>query len=317
MRRALPVTFLTLAGVLLAACTSGATVAPSSAAPSVAPTTASTEPSVAASPSVDACAKDSLAVKTPGKLTIGTDNPAYPPYFQIPDGTATAPWELGDPTNGEGFEGAFAYALAAKLGFAEADVVWTVVPFDNSFAPGAKAFDLDINQVSAKPERAAAVDLSDGLLHVEPVGRRPRGERPRLGEDDRGVEDLQVRRPGRNDQPRHDHQRHRPERAADGLHDERRCDRRAQGQADRRPRRRPTDRVLRHRRPGGDSRRSSVSSNRRPVPTPEHFSVVLAKASPLTACVNAAIAAMKSDGSLDAITKEWLADKAEAPVFTP
>ena len=49
----------------------------------------------------------------------------------------------------------------------------------------------------------------------------------------------------------------------------------------------------------------------------EHFSVVLAKGSPLTACVNTAIAALKSDGTLDAITKEWLADKANAPVFTP
>ena len=49
----------------------------------------------------------------------------------------------------------------------------------------------------------------------------------------------------------------------------------------------------------------------------EHFSVVLAKGSPLTACVNAAIAAMKSDGSLDTITKEWLSDKASAPVIAP
>jgi polar amino acid transport system substrate-binding protein len=49
----------------------------------------------------------------------------------------------------------------------------------------------------------------------------------------------------------------------------------------------------------------------------EHFSVVLAKGSSLTACVNAAIAAMKSDGSLDSITKEWLSDKASAPVIQP
>jgi polar amino acid transport system substrate-binding protein len=49
----------------------------------------------------------------------------------------------------------------------------------------------------------------------------------------------------------------------------------------------------------------------------EHFSVVLAKGSPLTACVNAAIASLKTDGKLDAITKEWLSDKASAPVFQP
>jgi ABC-type amino acid transport/signal transduction systems, periplasmic component/domain len=49
----------------------------------------------------------------------------------------------------------------------------------------------------------------------------------------------------------------------------------------------------------------------------EHFSAVLAKASPLTACVNGAIAAMKADGSLDQVTKEWLSDKASAPIFAP
>jgi polar amino acid transport system substrate-binding protein len=49
----------------------------------------------------------------------------------------------------------------------------------------------------------------------------------------------------------------------------------------------------------------------------EHFGVVLAKDSALTDCVNAAIAAMKSDGTLEAITKDWLSDKASAPVIQP
>jgi polar amino acid transport system substrate-binding protein len=45
--------------------------------------------------------------------------------------------------------------------------------------------------------------------------------------------------------------------------------------------------------------------------------VVLPKGSALTACVNTAIAALKADGTLDALTKQWLSDKANAPVFTP
>jgi len=49
----------------------------------------------------------------------------------------------------------------------------------------------------------------------------------------------------------------------------------------------------------------------------EYFSLVLAKDSALTPCVNEAIAALKDSGELDAITKEWLSDKADAPVFTP
>ena len=162
MRSALKSIVVPMIVVLAAACSTGGGASPSaSAAPTAA--AATTAASVAPSASPDACAKDTLKLTAAGKLTIGTDNPAYPPYFQIPaTGSATKPWELGDPTNGEGFESAFAYALADKLGFAKADVAWVVVPFDNSFAPGAKTFDLDVNQVSYKPERAQAVDLSDG-----------------------------------------------------------------------------------------------------------------------------------------------------------
>ncbi|MDQ3128952.1 MAG: ABC transporter substrate-binding protein [Chloroflexota bacterium] len=317
MRRALPVTALTLASLVLAACTSGATPTPSSAAPSVAPSTAaSTQPSVAPSPSPDACAKDSLAVKTAGKLTIGTDNPAYPPYFQIPTGTATAPWELGDPTNGEGFEGAFAYAVAAKLGFAEADVVWTVVPFDNSFAPGAKAFDIDINQVSFSAERSQAVDLSDGYytLNQSVVALKANGLAAA-----KTVADMKGSKFGAqvgttslatiNDviaptaaamvyNTNDDAVAALKAKQIDGL---------------------VVDLPTAFYVTAAQVDNSVIVGQFAPPAgaDAEHFSVVLAKASPLTACLNAAIAAMKSDGSLDAITKEWLSDKASAPVIAP
>ena len=39
---------------------------------------------------------------------------------------------------------------------------------------------------------------------------------------------------------------------------------------------------------------------------PEHFSAVLAKGSPLTACVNAAIKSLTDDGTLTALTTKWL-----------
>jgi polar amino acid transport system substrate-binding protein len=95
------------------------------------------------------CTKDSLGVKTAGTLTIGTDKPAYPPYF-----------ESDDPTNGKGFESAVAYAVADKLGFATDEVKWTVVPFNSSYAPGPKQFDFDLNQISITPPRAKRVDFS-------------------------------------------------------------------------------------------------------------------------------------------------------------
>ena len=110
---------------------------------------------------------EELATELAGKLTIGTDNPAYPPYFEPPaSGNAPAPWELGDPTNGQGFESMTAYAVANKLGFYSADVVWTVVPFDESYKPGTKPFDFYLAQVSYTSDRAQSVDMSDGYYFV-------------------------------------------------------------------------------------------------------------------------------------------------------
>jgi polar amino acid transport system substrate-binding protein len=96
------------------------------------------------------CDKSSLKLKTAGQLTVGTDKPAYPPYF-----------EDDDPTNGKGFESAVAYAVGEQLGFAKDEVKWTTVPFNSSYAPGPKDFDFDINQISITPQRAKRVDFSE------------------------------------------------------------------------------------------------------------------------------------------------------------
>jgi polar amino acid transport system substrate-binding protein len=151
--------------LLAAACSSGggASLSPS-AAPTASSSVASPSASVEPSPSVDACAKESLATKTAGKLTVGTDNPAFPPYFLPREGGNTDPWDpsQGDPTTGTGFESAVAYAIADELGFSSDEVTWVVVPFANSFAPGPKDFDFNINQVSFKEERTQTADLSEG-----------------------------------------------------------------------------------------------------------------------------------------------------------
>ncbi|MEV4759887.1 ABC transporter substrate-binding protein [Micromonospora sp. NPDC049559] len=95
------------------------------------------------------CTKESLPTKTAGKLTVGTDDPAYAPWFQD-----------NKPENGQGFESAVAYAVAERLGYARDDVTWARVRFDNAVAPGPKAFDFDINQFSITEERKQAVDFS-------------------------------------------------------------------------------------------------------------------------------------------------------------
>jgi polar amino acid transport system substrate-binding protein len=97
----------------------------------------------------DSCAKGQLTLVNSGQLTVGTDKPAFPPYF-----------EDDDPANGKGFESAVAYAVAGKLGFGKSAVEWTVVPFNSSYAPGPKKFDFDINQISITPAREKAVAFS-------------------------------------------------------------------------------------------------------------------------------------------------------------
>jgi polar amino acid transport system substrate-binding protein len=111
------------------------------------------------------CEKDSLTLVKPGQLTIGTDNPAFPPWFE---GTkAFDPWDPTTTPTKKGYEQETAYAIAEELGLTDAEVKWTVVPFNQSFKPGPKNFDFDINQISYSPERANAVDFSDSYYDVE------------------------------------------------------------------------------------------------------------------------------------------------------
>jgi polar amino acid transport system substrate-binding protein len=109
------------------------------------------------------CAKGDLNLVSSGTLTIGTDNPAFPPWF---GGTPKAPWKVSDPRSGKGYESAVAYAVAKQLGFPKDEVTWEHVPFNNSFAPGPKSFDFDINQISFTPARAKVVSFSDSYYDV-------------------------------------------------------------------------------------------------------------------------------------------------------
>jgi len=127
-------------GGLLSACGSPAPVA--------------SKPSEAAS----ACTVSSLPVHTKGRLTVATDSPAYPPYF-----------ENNKPPNGKGFESAVAYAIARRLGFGSGQVTWTIEPFDSSYAPGPKSFDFDVNEISITPARRREVDFSSSY-YTNPQG---------------------------------------------------------------------------------------------------------------------------------------------------
>ena len=92
----------------------------------------------------------------PGVLTIATDNPVFTPWFVN-----------NTPTNGKGYESAVAYAIAQQLGFSKSEVTWVHEPFNSTYAPGPKAFDFDINEVSVTPQRAQAVTFSNSYYPVQ------------------------------------------------------------------------------------------------------------------------------------------------------
>jgi polar amino acid transport system substrate-binding protein len=120
--------------------------------PATAPTDSPTEVMTAA-----ACAESHASdFFETGALTVGTDMD-----FMFP------PWILGrGPESGKGFESAIAYEVALRMGFSESQVTWVSVPFNNSYAPGPKEFDFDINNISVTEERDRAVDFSDGYYDL-------------------------------------------------------------------------------------------------------------------------------------------------------
>jgi polar amino acid transport system substrate-binding protein len=99
-------------------------------------------------------AEKSCDIKNPplyeeGVLTVATDRPAYPPWFE------------GSPKNYSGFEGEVANEIAERM---DLPIEWVVEPFNKSYAPGSKDYDFDINQITITPERERAVDFSDGYF---------------------------------------------------------------------------------------------------------------------------------------------------------
>jgi polar amino acid transport system substrate-binding protein len=121
---------------------------------------------------IPGCAKSSLQLKTSGKLTLGTDNPAFPPWWG--GGETRKPWKISNPYSGKGYESAVAYAVARTLGFTKSQVAWVYTPFAQSYRPGKKNFDFYMAQASYSPERDKVVDFSNAYYYVNQaiVGRK-------------------------------------------------------------------------------------------------------------------------------------------------
>jgi polar amino acid transport system substrate-binding protein len=257
-------------------------------------------PRTVETPAGPSCEKADLETVEAGTLTIGTDKPAFPPYF-VDD----------DPTNGKGFESAVAYAIARELGFSESEVKWTVVPFNASYRPGPKDFDFDVNQISITPARAKRVDFSDPYFTAPQAVVAAKGS-PAAGAT--SLADLKDATIGvqvgttsldavmasiqPSEQPK--------------VFDDSNAVVTAikQDQVDAVVVDLPTALFL----TAVELPNASVVGQF-DAPGGDEWGALLEKDSPLTPCVNEAIATLKDSGELDEITQQWMSESADAPVL--
>lgn len=145
MRRIIPAAVIVAMSAGMAACGSSGTT--------------STGATPASSATVASCSNAAIQkdLYAKGALTVATDKPAYPPWFD----------NSNNPASGKGYESAVTYAIAKQLGFTPAQVHWAYEPFDASYAPGPKKFDFDINEISYTPQRATAVSFSTSYYDVQ------------------------------------------------------------------------------------------------------------------------------------------------------
>jgi polar amino acid transport system substrate-binding protein len=97
--------------------------------------------------------KSQVLVK--GKMTVGTNDPALPPWFVN-----------NNPSNQRGYESAVAYHVASTLGFTSTAVAWHDEPYELAVTPGAKPFDFDINEITYNAKLTTAVSFSESYFTV-------------------------------------------------------------------------------------------------------------------------------------------------------
>jgi polar amino acid transport system substrate-binding protein len=256
-------------------------------------------PAASGSPSADACAAGTLPTKTPGKLTIGTDNPAYEPWFSD-----------NKPSNGKGFESAVAYQVANRLGFPAESVTWVSVTFNNAIAPGPKDFDFDVNEFSITEDRRKAVDFSSPYYLVRQTVISTKGSKIA---DAGSVADLKAAKLGAqvgttSYQAITD--LIKPSTAPQVYNNN--DDAKAalvNGTVDGIVVDLPTAFYM----TAAELKDGVIVGQLPQFGVSEQFGLVLDKGSPLTGCVSRAVDQLRQDGTLAVLEKTWLANTAGAP----
>jgi polar amino acid transport system substrate-binding protein len=300
---------LGLTALLVAACGGGG----ASSAPT-APTDGGTPAPATAAPTAEACATDGLETKTAGTLTVGTDNPAFPPYFEGREGGNTEPWdpEWGDPTTGKGFESAMAYAIAEQMGFTREAVTWIPIAFNTSFAPGPKDFDFVLQQISFAPERTEGVDFSDSYYDVNQALVSVQGSAIADATSLEELKDAELGAPIGTTSLTYIEDNIQPNQQP-AVYDDlgAAVQDLKNGQVDGIVVDLPTAFFV----TAVQIPKGVIVGQFPTVGSQEYFAMAFEKGSPLVDCVNLALEEMKADGTLDEIRQEWLADNADAPVI--
>jgi len=239
-----------------------------------------------------------------GVLTIATGEPAF------------FPWVLDDtPESGEGFEAAVAYAVAAEMGYEADAVTWTRTTFDEAIQPGAKSFDMNLQQYSITPERAENIDFSlpyftanQAIVALEGSSAEGATTVAELKDVKFGAQVGTTSLDFITDviQPTEDPFVYDDNVGAKAALEANQIDAAVFDL--------PTALYV-----SGVEIEGSTVTGQFPADaggTTDQFGFVLEKDSPLTACVDAAITTLNDNGELDAITQEWLADFTGAPVIT-
>ncbi|MFN8232507.1 MAG: ABC transporter substrate-binding protein [Actinomycetota bacterium] len=275
--------------------------------------TGATATGATGSPSVDPCAVDQLNLVTAGTLTVGTGNPAYPPWWGGGESDDHPEWKINDPYELEGFEGAVVGALAEQMGFSDDQIAFVEVPFNKSFAPGPKDFDFVLQQISFSEKRAQSVDFSDSYYDVNQALVSVKGSSIDGATSFADLKQARLGAPIGTTSYDYIIDNIKPD-VEPAVYDDLNgaVQDLKNGQLDGIVVDLPTAFFI----TAVQIPKGVIVGQFPTVGQQEYFAMAFAKGNPLVACVNTALQALKDDGTLADIQQEWLSDKASAPVIS-
>jgi polar amino acid transport system substrate-binding protein len=267
-----------------------------------------TSANASAVPSLSSCRTTITSQEhTKGKLTVATDDPGFTPWFVN-----------NKPTNGKGYESAVAYAVAHELGVTKSNVTWVHEPFDSSYEPGPKAFDFDINEISYTADRAKAItfslsyyDVQQSIVALKTNAIVKKHSAKQLKSytygDQIGTTGLAYIE--NKIKPTHSPRIYNTlDEAVLALQN------------------RQIDAIVIDTPDGQYMATSQITNAKKKLiatqvgqfpSVGEHYGLLLTKGNPLVACVNVAIKALKSSGTLAALQQKWLGIYTSVPAIKP